>query len=326
MSHPSHSMPPPPSDNTEPPEDDALMRFLWRQAPVRGEAVSLDAAWRLAIANHAYPPSVRRHLGELCAAGLLLAASLKFDGTLILQIHGDGPVALLVVECNAQGQFRATAKLRDPSACPDDADLVSLVNQHGSGRFVVTLDPATESPNRQPYQGIVAFEGRTVAEVLERYMAHSEQIPTRMWLAADDQRATGLLLQKLPEQGGRFNRSPEGPTDTDSWARVQHLAETLTGDELLATPYLTLIHRLFWQEPLQAFDGCTLRFTCRCSHAKVAAMLKLLGEAEINAILEEQGAITVHCDFCAKPYHFDAIDSARLFLNELSAPDSQARH
>ena len=319
---------------------DSLRRFLLRGAPVRGEIVSLDAAWREVAKRHAFPRSVRDRLGELCAAGLLLSASLKFDGALVLQIHGDGPVSLLVVECDSDGSVRATAKLRDGVACPEDADLATLVNANGRGRFVVTLDPRTDSPNRQPYQGIVPFEGRTVAEVLERYMARSEQVPTRLWLASDESRAAGLLLQRLPEEGGHAPAWSAGPADegtaaasssdaagdTDGWSRLQHLGETLTRDELLALPPGEVLRRLFWQEPLHAFDARPLQFACTCSREKVAAMLKMLGRAEIEAILVEQGTIGVRCEFCNTPYDFDAIDGAELFLSEPLAPGSRARH
>jgi molecular chaperone Hsp33 len=327
---------------------DTLQRFMLQGAPVRGEVVSLDAAWREVADRHAYPRSVRDRLGELCAAGLLLSASLKFDGALILQIHGDGPVSLLVVECAADGTFRATAKLRDGEACPEEADLATLVNAHGRGRFVVTLDPRTDAPHRQPYQGIVPFEGRTVAEVLERYMARSEQVPTRLWLAADDARATGLLLQRLPEEGGRPVSWTPGPADdgtgpgdqagasgeatpaptgdADGWNRMQHLADTVTRDELLALPPESVLRRLFWQEPLTAFDARSPRFACTCSREKVGAMLRMLGRVEIESILAEQGSVGVRCEFCNTPYEFDAIDGAELFLSGPSAPGSQARH
>ncbi|MEI7446400.1 MAG: Hsp33 family molecular chaperone HslO [Burkholderiales bacterium] len=340
---------------------DSLRRFMLSGAPVRGEVVSLDASWREVANRHAFPRAVRDRLGELCAAGLLLSATLKFDGALILQIHGDGPVSLLVVECEADGTFRATAKLREGVPCPDEADLATLVNARGRGRFVVTLDPRTDSPNRQPYQGIVPFEGRSVAEVLERYMARSEQVPTRLWLAADDARATGLLLQRLPDEGGHAATpaggwtpgpadegtaaerpgavpDPNDPTrpvapgrttadqDADGWNRMQQLADTLTRDELLALPPATVLHRLFWQEPLTAFDDRTPRFACTCSREKVASMLKMLGRAEIESILAEQGTVSVRCEFCNSPYDFDAVDGAELFLSEPAAPGSRARH
>jgi molecular chaperone Hsp33 len=303
---------------------DTLHRFLLHAAPVRGELVSLDASWREVANRHLFPRSVRDRLGELCAAGLLLSASLKFDGALILQIHGDGPVALLVVECEADGRFRATAKLRDGQQCPEEADLGTLVNANGRGRFVVTLDPRSDAPERQTYQGIVPFEGRTVAEVLERYMARSEQVPTRLWLAADDARATGLLLQRLPDEGGR---SPQPtPHDEDGWNRMQHLGETLTRDELLALPPQGLLHRLFWQETLHAFDSRSPRFACTCSRRKVAEMLRMLGRSELEDILAEQGSVAVRCEFCNTPYDFDAVDSASLFLSEPGPPGSPSTH
>ncbi|MFM1988550.1 MAG: hypothetical protein RJA99_1507 [Pseudomonadota bacterium] len=342
------------SESRVPPAEgaDTLSRFMLSGAPVRGEAVSLDASWREVADRHAFPRSVRDRLGELCAAGLLLSASLKFDGALILQIHGDGPVALLVVECEADGTFRATAKLREGATCPEEADLATLVNAHGRGRFVVTLDPRTDSPNRQPYQGIVPFEGRSVAEVLERYMARSEQVPTRLWLAADDARATGLLLQRLPDEGGHaarlapgwtpgpadegtqapsVARAPAPPADStdedgDGWNRMQRLADTLTRDELLALPSATVLRRLFWQEALTAFDSRTPRFACTCSRDKVAAMLRMLGREEIESILLEQGSVGVRCEFCNSPYEFDAVDGAELFLSAPTAPGSRARH
>lgn len=336
------------------PEHDCLQRFMLQGAPVRGEFVSLDTAWREIAARHAFPRSVRDRLGELCAAGLLLSATLKFDGALILQIHGDGPVALLVVECEADGSFRATAKLREGQLCPEDADLTTLVNASGRGRFVVTLDPRSSSPNRQPYQGIVPFEGHSVAEVLERYMARSEQLPTRLWLAADDSRATGLLLQRLPEEGGKaFTPAADAPAtlasgsvpasadhvriladpisvanepDTDGWNRMQQLAETLSRDEMLTLSGQSILHRLFWQERLHSFDARSPRFACTCSREKVANMLRMLGRDEIESIVSEKGVVGVRCDFCNTPYDFDAVDGAELFVSEPIAPGSQVRH
>lgn len=314
---------------------DALQRFMLQGAPVRGEMVSLDQAWREVTARHDYPRSVRDRLGELCAAGFLLAASLKFDGSLILQIHGDGPVALLVVECETDGRFRATAKLREGQTCPEDADLSALVNANGRGRFVVTLDPRTPSPSRQPYQGVVPLEGSSIAEVLERYMVRSEQIPTRLWLAADDTRATGLMLQRLPDEGGKAMplTDPEGGQasadtvpDDDGWNRMQQLADTVTREELLRLSAETVLRRLFWQETLHAFDARTAQFACTCSREKVAAMLRMLGRAEVESILAERDSVGVRCDFCNTPYDFDAVDSAELFVSEPRAPGSTARH
>lgn len=306
---------------------DSLQRFLLRGAPVRGEIVSLDDAWLEVASRHDLPPSVRDRLGELSAAALLLAASLKFDGTLVLQIHGDGPVALLVVECAPGGSFRATVKMREGARVAPDATLRDLVDRHGGGRFVVTLDPGTRSPNRQPYQGIVPFEGNSVAEVLEHYMARSEQLPTRMWLAADGRRSVGLLLQRLPEEGGASGERAGGaPVDADGWNRMQQLADTITGDELLHLPPSKVLERLFWQEPLHAFDRRACRFACTCSREKVAAMLRMLGKEEIEGVLAEQGTVQVHCEFCNLGYEFDAVDCAGLFVAGLSEPAQPRKH
>jgi molecular chaperone Hsp33 len=167
---------------------DRVSRFLLRGAPVRGEIVSLDEAWREVVSRHDLPSAVRDRLGELSAASLLLAATLKFEGALVVQIHGDGPVALFVVECQTDGSYRATVKLREdaPESIVENASLASLVNAGGTGRFVVTLDPHGESPHHQAWQGIVPFDGDSVAEMLEHYMDRSEQLPTRLWLAADE--------------------------------------------------------------------------------------------------------------------------------------------
>jgi molecular chaperone Hsp33 len=292
---------------------DSLERFLLRDAPVRGEIVSLDAAWRQVVERHDLPPCVRDRLGELAAAALLLTATLKFDGTLVLQIHGDGPVALLVVECDAAGRFRATVKLRESVEVPENADLRTLVNAGGRGRFAVTLEPREREPGQQPYQGIVPFEGETVAEVLEHYMQRSEQVPTRLWLAADGERACGLLLQRLPEEGGRAAPPAGRPRDEDGWPRLCQLADTLERAELLGLPSAQILHRLFWQESLHGFDRRGCSFGCRCSREKVGAMLRMLGAEEVASILEEQGAIEVRCEFCNLGYAFDAVDSAGLF-------------
>ena len=302
---------------------DTLQRFMLRGAPVRGEIVSLDAAWTEIVRRHDLPDNVRNCLGELAAAALLLSATLKFDGKLILQIHGDGPVALFVVECDASGSFRATVKLREGAQVAPDDRLCDLVNAQGRGRFVVTLDPRNHDPDREPYQGIVPFEGDSVAAVLERYMQRSEQVPTRLWLAADGRRATGLLLQKLPDHGGKALDAADD--DTDGWERMGHLAATLTSSELLELPSDQVLGRLFWQEPLHGFDERRCRFACGCSREKVGNMLKMLGAPEIGEILEERGSVDVQCDFCNEPYAFDAVDCAALFTTGTPSPGSQTR-
>jgi molecular chaperone Hsp33 len=308
---------------------DRVSRFLLRGAPVRGEIVSLDEAWREVVSRHDLPSAVRDRLGELSAASLLLAATLKFEGALVVQIHGDGPVALFVVECQTDGSYRATVKLREDSSesIAENASLASLVNAGGAGRFVVTLDPHGESPHHKAWQGIVPFDGDSVAEMLEHYMDRSEQLPTKLWLAADERRAVGLLLQRLPDEGGRQDGPQDADRDEDGWNRMQKLAETITSKELLELPPEEVLQRLFWQESLHAFDERGLHFACSCSREKVVGMLRMLGRYEVDSILAERGAVEVRCDFCNELWRLDPVDCAVAFTESPElAPASTTRH
>jgi molecular chaperone Hsp33 len=242
------------------------------------------------------------------AAAALLAATLKLKGSLILQVQGNGPVSLLVVECNGELGMRATAKWEG------DLPQASLSELVGDGRFAITLDPRDGS---QTYQGIVSLEGGSVAEILQHYMLRSEQLETRLWLAADDHQAAGLLLQKLPDQ-------PEG--DADAWPRLKLLAETVRHEELLELPAETLLRRLFHEEDVRLFEGQGVKFQCRCSRSGVAGMLKMLGREEVDNILEERGNIEVACEFCNQKYHFDAVDAEEIFAPIPSAPGTSSRH
>ncbi len=290
-------------------QPDRILRFS-AAASVRGECVELGPAWQEVVSRHELPPSVRDRLGELVGAALLLAATIKHDGALILQLHGDGPVRLVVVECRSDGSFRATVKLGDAPVA-DDADFTALLNANGQGRCVVTLD-GTADGSGHTYQGVVPLEGGSVAEVIERYMSHSEQIPTRLWLAADAGTVRGLMLQRMPATGGR-----QTEVDEDAWPRFTQLAATLEHEELLETPAERLLHRLFWQERIGDPDARPLRFACRCSRAKVAAMLRMLGREEVESILAERGDVEVRCEFCNEGWRFDAVDSAALFVEGL---------
>jgi molecular chaperone Hsp33 len=287
---------------------DQLTRFLLGNGEVRGQIVKLQASWLEIASRHANSLGLSC-LGELSAAANLLAASLKFDGDLILQIHGHGAIKLMVVECRPDGQFRATLKLSEKFSATADAPLGDLVNQDGKGRFIVTLEPAKTSTNQQAYQGIVPFEGGSVAEVLENYMERSEQVPSRLYLAANEHCAVGLLLQKMPGEGGT-----SGLQDADAWPRIQMLAKTLKPDELLSDAPGDLLHKLFWQENLQTLDQRSLQFSCTCSREKVSAMLKMLGREEVESILSEQGEIKTQCEFCNTEYRFDPVDAAAVFI------------
>ncbi len=319
--------------------NDQLQKFMFSAAPVRGEIVSLTDTWQEVLTRRPYPLPVRNVLGEMMAACSLLSANLKFDGTLIMQIFGNGPVRMLVVQCGSDLSMRATARLAEEYtgetalALADDLDFADLVNPNGDGRCVITLDPASKQPGQQPYQGIVPLNGedgplKSIASVLEHYMHHSEQLDTRMWLAANDQRAVGMLLQKLPGDGGIVPH--QGEHDTDTWERVCTLGGTLTSDEMLEQDSATLFRRLFWQENVRHFEPATPRFQCTCSREKVGAMLKMLGREEVDGVIEERGHVEIHCDYCNQRYEFDPVDVAQLFaanaLSEGVSPAPEGRH
>ncbi len=291
---------------------DSLQRFLFENEPVRGELVHLDTAWRNVIERHDYPEVLQTIMGELTAAAVLLAATLKLKGALVLQVMGKGPVKLLVVECSGDLKLRATAKWSGELAN------MSLQEMVGNGQFSITLDP---KDGGQPYQGIVDLEGSSVAEIMQNYMSKSEQLETRLWLAADGKHAAGLLLQKLPD-----NAQAEQPVDDDTWARAVMLAETITVEELLSLSAKTMIHRLYHEETIRLFDAQPVAFSCSCSRENVASMLKMLGKDEVDDILDELGTVDVHCEFCNQQYVFDKVDAEMLFLEAHIMPGGNTRH
>jgi molecular chaperone Hsp33 len=297
-------------------ETDALQRFVFERARVRGSLVRLDETWREVRRRRDYPPSVRAVLGELTAASALLAATVKFEGgALVLQVQGGRPVSLLVVECQADLSLRAMARWDGGlAALEEHATLHQLAT---GGRCAITIDPG---PGLVAYQGIVPLEGRTTGQVLERYMARSEQIGTLFALAASDERAAGLLLQRLPAAGGR---SAAGE-DTDLWNRVAHLAATLTRKELLDLPGGDILRRLFHDEDLRRFESMPVRFACRCSRDRVAGVLRMVGADEVRLALEERGSLEVTCEFCGRAYPFTREDAERALADWSGATPSRA--
>ena len=324
---------------------DELKKFVFDAAPVRGELVLLEGTWQEILRRRRYPAPVSTLLGEMMAAAALLSANLKFNGALVMQLHGDGPVRMLVVECNSDLSMRATAKIAEGAEIAEDATLASMVNVHGRGRFAITLDPHDRLPGQQPYQGIVPLSDETgplssMTEVLEQYMQASEQLDTRLWLAADNKVASGMLLQRLPSYGGTMEGRPDrepaqvGETgqplhkdvqeqDLDTWERVCQLGKTLRREELLEESIDTLIKRLYWEEMeaagIRMFEPLAPHFRCSCSRLRVGAMLRTLGQPEIDGILEERGKVEIDCEFCGQHYSFDAVDCAQLFAQETVA-------
>jgi molecular chaperone Hsp33 len=258
----------------------------------------------------------------MAAAGVLMQSNIKFEGALVLQIFGDGPVKLAVVEAQPDLRFRATAKV--VGEVPADAQLAAMVNVTGQGRCAITLDPADKQPGQQPYQGVVALHGdqreplQQVSEVLEHYMLQSEQLDTRLILAANDEMAAGLLIQRLPVEGsgnlGARNEDEIGINE--AFNRIAHLAATLTREELLTLDADTVLRRLFWEEEVLRFEPQRPRFACSCSRERVGQMLKGLGREEIDDVVAERGNVEIGCEFCGLQYHFDRVDVGGLFTPE----------
>ena len=287
---------------------DILNRFVFDNTPIRGNTVRLHHTFNTALQHQDCPPLLRKALGELMAASALLAATLKMEGALVLQIQGKGALKLLVVECTAALTMRATAEWSDDLGDENFAELI------GNGKFVITLDPKN---GNQAYQGIVPIEGETISEMLQNYMLRSEQIETRIWLACDEHSAAGMLLQKLPDQ-------PE--QDLDAWNRSGHLADTVRQAELLELSAEPLLRRLFNEEDVRLFEAQAVKFHCSCSRDSVSAMLRLLGQPEVDSILVERGNIEVNCDFCNKHYEFDKVDAEQLFAADIVIPSSKSKH
>lgn len=287
---------------------DILSRFIFDNTAVRGNHIQLTQTIQQALQHHDYPAPLKSALSELMIASALLAATLKMQGALVLQIQGRGKLKLLVVECTSQLEIRATAKWTGDIA---EDNFIALLEQ---GQFVITLDP---KDGRQTYQGIVPIEGETIAEILQNYMQRSEQIETRIWLTSAHNQAAGMLLQKLPEQL---------EMDTDAWNRICQLADTTTNQELIDFDAEELLHRLFHEENVRVFEPHTAQFKCSCTRNNVGNMLRMLGTEEIASILAERDSIEVRCDFCNQAYVFDAVDAAQLLASETTLDTPKQAH
>lgn len=261
---------------------------------MRGNIAQLDQSLATALEQQTLPDALKKVIGEFTVASVLLTATLKMQGKLILQLQSQGALQLLVVECTSALNIRTTAKIQGEL---HGSHLTDWLKQ---GQLVITLMPA----EGEPYQGIVPLEGDSIAAMLENYMLRSQQIDTRLWLSSDGHRASGLLLQKLPQQQ---------ESDLDCWNRVQHLAGTVTDEELLTLDAVTVLQRLFVEEDVRLFNGRKVQAFCSCSQANVTNMLQMLGMAEVRSIIEEQGSVQIQCDFCNKHYVVDEQEALALF-------------
>lgn len=286
---------------------DSLRRFVFENSQVRGQMVHLDASWRAILERHSYPPPVRDLLGQALAAAALLIAILKIQGTLTLQVRGDGPVSMLVVQAGSDRTLRGLAHSRA------DVEAASMRTLFGAAQLVITIDP---EQSRERYQGIVEIKGETLAAALESYFAESEQLATRLWLAVDERQAAGLLLQALPGTD----------EDPDAWQRAAHLASTVRDAELLELSAQQLLHRLYHEEDIRLFESLPVSFRCSCTRERIETVLRSLGYDEVQGILRDEGVISVDCEFCNQHYEFDAVDAERLFAASHAPSVPKTRH
>lgn len=316
-----------------------LHKFLFDGLPVRGMMVRLTDAWQDILQRRAsntetgaYPAPVRELLGEMAAAAVLLQSNIKFNCALVLQIFGDGPVKVAVAEVHSNLALRATASVQGHVSAGDT--LADLVNVQGQGRCAITLDPQDRLPGQQPYQGVVPLNDAqgsgslgSLAQVLQQYMHQSEQLDTTLVLAANDQVAAGLLIQRMPTKGvDNLAGATESEADArdalgenEDYRRIAALAASLTRDELLALDVDTVLRRLFWEEKLLRFvpqEGESgPHFACTCSRERVQSMLRSLGREEVQSVVAERGSVEVGCDYCGAQYSFDPVDVAQLFTD-----------
>lgn len=283
-------------------DQDRLHRFIFEHYPIRGHLVHLDAAWRALIEHSEYPEAIRDTLGEAVAAAVLLAATIKFEGVLSLQLQGEGPVHLMLAQCTSGLGVRGLARFSQ------DEQSRRMVDLLGAGNLTVTLENEDGS---QRYQGVVPLSENRLADALQEYFEKSEQLPTRLWLQADAHGASGMLLQRLPDPKSAAGENAQ-PAD-DAWRRVQLIGETLTPEELRTLTDTQILHRLFNEDDLRVFEPLPVYFRCRCSRERVTAMLQGLGEAETRSVLSERGEVEVRCEFCNRAYSFDAVDVAQMF-------------
>jgi molecular chaperone Hsp33 len=314
-----------------------LHKFLFDGLPVRGMLVQLTDVWQEVLKRRAanvetgpYAESVRHLLGEMTAAAVLMQSNIKFNGALVMQIFGDGPLKLAVVEVNPNLSLRATAKV--VGELGDASTLPEMVNVNNEGRCAITLDPLNKMPGQQAYQGVVPlFDDHRnkldkFSDVLQHYMLQSEQLDTTLVLAANDTTAAGLLIQRLPIKGEGNLAAKATMEDEDEigrnedYNRISILASSLTPDELLNLDAETILRRLFWEEKLVRFEPLTPSFACSCSRERVSNMIRSLGTEEVESILAERGDVEVGCDFCGEQYRYDAVDAAQIFTGTPTPP------
>lgn len=288
--------------NLESEQSDYRQRFILPEIGVWGACVRLTSSWTEILSHYDYDTVVTSKLGEAVVATVLLTTHLKREGSLILQTQSEGPLHTLVAQSTREGTVRGLARA---AGQVNDGDVTQVF---GEGKLMMTID----NENQERYQGIVALDGKNLGEALETYFSQSEQLETRLWLEADKNGASGLLLQRLPTEENRFDENDKDEA-LEHWRRVTLVADTLRPRELLDLSSEEVIHRLFHQEKVRRFVPEGLRFYCGCSTARIEAMLIAMGREEVDNIVEEHGAVEVDCEFCNKHYRLEKGDCQRLF-------------
>ena len=271
---------------------DSLQRFSFDNTNIRGELAHVNASYREVLKRHQYPTRIAKAVGELMAATALLSANLKFTGRLTLQIRLPGNISLLQAETSDKGQLRAIARYEEGT---EESEL-----SFDDGQMIITVEPEVG----QRYQGITLIKGGNVAGALEDYFEQSEQLGSRFWLACDGQNAAGFMLQQMPS---------EQSDDPDAWDRLTHLASTIKEEELINLNNDVLLHRLYHEEQVRTYPTSELSFFCTCSKDRIGNALHQLGKDELIQIIEEQGKISINCDFCKQAYSFDKEQVNELF-------------
>ena len=285
---------------------DFFQRFHFESLGIRGELVRLNESWRQTQGTTEYPEAIASALGQSLAASVLLSGTIKFEGSLILQIQSNGPLRTLVAQTTHQRSIRGLAHWKNPIP---NTDLRQLCPD---GRLVITI----QNNEADPYQGIVAIDENSLSGALESYFSQSEQLATRLWLDADKHTATGLFLQVLPGTS----------RDSEDWNRIMHLSETITSTELRNLPPEEILHRLYHEETVRLSEAEPVVFRCGCQRERIETVLLTLGEAEISDIISKNEFVDVHCDFCNRLYRFDRVDVAALFNDKTTLKHPGKHH
>ena len=316
-------------------DKDSLHRFDFEHLAIRGQLIHLDASWQAMLEHRSYPEAIRNVLGEAMAAAALLSSTIKFDGQLTLQLQGDGPMHLLLAQCTASFNVRGLARVNDVHGDSHAVrDATATIQQlAGQGNITVTIE---SEDLKQRYQGVVTLSGTRLAQCLEVYFAQSEQLPTRLWLHADENGVAGMLLQRLPTPKILDDLSADPEADArlkvqqeqldDAWRRVQLIGDTLRPEELRDLSDREILYRLFNEDDLRLFESSPVYFRCRCSRERVGSMLQSLGKEEVDSIVAEQAKVEVRCEFCERQYIFDPVDVAQLFSASSGGDTGSTRH